>query len=93
MDLSALQENIVPAKLDYRGFAVNLKIRPDADASGKETNGEFLEIKLSDWDITDKGDKVAITLENLTDISKKSPELFAAILKKVLEVVNAPLGK
>ena len=93
MDLSLLQENIVTAKLDYRGFAVNLSIKPDADASGKETNGEFLEIKLSDWDITDKGNKVPITLESLTEMSKKSPELFAAILKKVLDVVNAPLGK
>jgi hypothetical protein len=93
MDLSQLRENIVDAKLDYRGSVVNLKVKPDADASKTENNGEYLAVKLADWDITDKGNKVAIDFESLKEMSDVSPELFTAILRKVLDIVNAPLGK
>lgn len=90
MDLSELRENIVETKLKYRGFEINLKIKPDAATEEGVTNIEYLVAKLHDWDITHEGNKLPISEKTMNEMSV---ELFTAILNKVFEVVNAPLGK
>lgn len=93
MDIAELKENIVEATLDYRKNKVVLKIKPDAEISVDATNAEFLAGKLHDWDLTNEGNKISITKESIMEWWEKVPELMTAINKKVVEVVNAPLGK
>lgn len=93
MNIQDLKDNVVTETLEFRDkFKVTLKIKPDADVPEGDaaTNAQYIAAKLGDWDLTDGGKKLPITKENLEAMP---PVLFTAILMKISEVQNAPLGK